>query len=126
MKKVFSLSAILITLFLFSCSNPENARENITVLVKYKTQPNKSVEAFENLKRLIEEVKKEDHFVMLKIMMDPNDNSNILLYEVWENEQYYRNEHMQTDHLQEFISQSQQFLAASPEISYYKVEEVYK
>jgi len=126
MKPKINFIATLVLFFLVSCSNPENAMENTTVLVRYKTQPNKNVDAFESLKRLIEEIKKEDHFVMIKMMVDPNDNSNILLYEVWEDEQYYRGEHMQKEHLQEFINQSQQFLAGPPEISYYKVEEVYK
>ena len=54
---------------------------NLVVIVKYKTQQNKSVDAITELKKLIEEVKKEDHFVNLSLHLDEKDNSNILLYE---------------------------------------------
>ena len=91
------------------------------MIVKYKSQPNKSVDAITGLKKLIEEVKKEDHFVNLKLHVDQKDNSNFLLYEEWDDELYYKNQHMKTNHLQEFIIESQTFLAGPPEITFWKV-----
>jgi len=50
------------------------------------------------------------------------DNSNILLYEIWANEDYYKGEHMKTPHLQQFMTDARSFLAGPPEITYWKIE----
>ena len=94
---------------LFTGCEKKDPTNNLVVIVKYKTQQNKSVDAIIGLKKLIEEVKKEDHFVNLKLHVDQKDNSNILLYEEWDDELYYKNQHMKTNHLQEFIIGSQAF-----------------
>lgn len=73
---------------------------NIIVIVKYKAQPNKSMEAITGFSTLIEEVEKEDHFVSIRLHVDQKDDSNILLYEVWDDELYYNNQHMKTKHLE--------------------------
>ena len=109
---------------LLSCNS--DSKENVIVLVKYKTQQNKNVDAIVALKSLITEVEKEDHFVQMKMYVDPNDNSNILLSEEWDNEAYYKDEHMKTAHLQKFITESTSFLAAPPEISFWKLNSTYK
>lgn len=124
MKKLLLLLT-LISGFLFTGCNDNDPANNIIVIVKYKAQPNKSVDAVTGLKELIEEVKKEDHFVSIRLHVDQEDNSNIMLYEEWEDELYYKNQHMATDHLQDFIVESQEFLAGPPEITYWKVNEVY-
>lgn len=62
--------------------------KNTIVLVKYKTQPDKSKEAINNLTTLIEQVKKEPHFVGIKLHVDPKDPTNILLYEEWQDASY--------------------------------------
>ena len=126
MKRIKFLGSLVLLAFFMSCSNPEANKEYFNVFVKYKTQPNKNVEAYENLKKLIEEVKKEDHFISLKMMIDADDNSNILLHEIWDDATYYRGEHMNTEHIKEFINNSQQFLAGPPQINIYKVSEIYK
>lgn len=69
---------------LFTGCEKKDPTNNLVVIVKYKTQQNKSVDAIIGLKKLIEEVKKEDHFVNLKLHVDQKDNSNILLYEEWD------------------------------------------
>ena len=78
------MKRLALILFMFSllagCEKKDPAN-NLVVIVKYKTQQNKSVDAITGLKALIDEVKKEDHFVNLRIHVDQNDNSNILLYE---------------------------------------------
>lgn len=123
-KHILILGLIIISSFI-GCDKNEEA-DNLIVIVKYKTQPNKSVDALMGLKKLIEKVKKEDHFVNIKLHIDQKDNSNILLYEEWNDELYYRNQHMKTDHLKEFIVESQEYLAGPPEISFWKVNAVYK
>ena len=110
---------------LASCEKKDPAN-NVVVIIKYKTQQNRSVDAITGLKALIEEVKKEDHFVSLRIHVDQNDNSNILLYEEWDDELYYKNQHMKTEHLQKFMADSQAFLAGPPNITFWKVNTTYK
>jgi quinol monooxygenase YgiN len=105
--------------------NKENS-QNFIVLVKYKTQPSKSEEAIAGLTKLIDEVKKEPHFVKITMHVDPEDDSNILLYEEWSDESYYNGEHMKTLHLQKFIEDSRDFLAGPPEISQWKIEKRFK
>lgn len=111
--------------FLASCEK-KGSGNNIVVIVKYKAQQNKSLDAITGLKTLIEKVKNEDHFVNLRIHVDQNDNSNILLYEEWDDELYYKNQHMKTEHLLKFIADSQKFLAGPPEITFWKVKAIYK
>ncbi len=125
MKNLFLLSIMCISFLFIGCGKKDTSND-IVVIVQYKTQPNKSIDAITSLKRLIEEVKKEDHFVSIKLHVDQSDNSNILLYEVWDNEQYYKNQHMQTEHLKNFIVEAQSFLAGPPEITYWKMNAVYK
>jgi len=103
--------------------NKEN--NNLTVLVKYKSQPEKQAEVLAALNTLILEVKKEPHFVNIKMFVDPADKTNILLYEEWSDEEYYKGDHMNTTHLQKFIGDSRNFLAGPPEISFWKLNSNY-
>ena len=104
----------------------ETEESNLIVLVKYKAQPEKGDQAVSELIKLIENVKQEPHFVNIKLHVDPNDDTNVLLYEEWNNESYYKGDHMNTDHLQKFIANSREFLAGPPEITFWKVEEDFK
>ena len=123
---------ILFTVFiLLGCdsSNKQsnnNDLKNTIVLVKYKAQPDHGIEAVSELAKLIEKVKQEPHFIKIKLHIDPKDETNILLYEEWDDVDYYNSEHMNTDHLKEFIANSRNFLAGPPEISVWKMESVYK
>lgn len=90
--------------------------QNLIVLVKYKTLPSKSNEAIASLTKLIHEVKNETGFVRITMHVDPKDDSNILLYEEWSDENYHNGDHMKTMHLQNFIDESKAFLAGPPEI----------
>lgn len=115
---------VLFTAFLCLSWKTEStiASKSTIVLVKYKTQPNKSEEAINHLTTLIEQVKKEPHFVSIKLHIDPKDSTNILLYEEWRDASYYGNEHMKTPHLQQFIANARNFLAGPPEISIWQIE----
>ncbi len=102
------------------------AEEKIIVLVKYKAQSDKAVMAVSELTKLINKVKQEPHFITVKLLVDPKDNTNILLHEEWNDASYYNGEHMNTAHLKEFIADSRNFLTGPPEISFWKIENEFK
>jgi len=122
--KLLNLLFFAFCITLLSCNS--DSKDNIVVLVKYKTQINKNVDAEVALKELIGKVKKEKHFKKINMYVDPSDNSNILLYEEWDDENYYKTEHMETTHLQKFITDSRTFLAGPPEISFWTLNSSYK
>jgi quinol monooxygenase YgiN len=132
MKKItLSLISLLVgtTFFFLSCNERTDINNNTTdnakdlvVLVKYKTQPAKENEALTALKALIENVKKEPNYVSIKMLVDPIDKSNILLYEQWRDETYYKGEHMNTPHLQQFMKEARLYLAGPPDISFWKMK----
>lgn len=94
----------------------------IVILVKYKTQSAKSDDAVKSLTQLIERVKEEPYFKSIKMLINSDDKTEILLYEEWDDINYYQNEHMNTPHLQQFIGESRAFLAGPPEISRWHLE----
>ena len=127
--KIF-LSFLVLTVFLFSYAQDKSesfAKENnnLTVLVKYKTQPDKQDAALSSLNALILEVKKEPHFVNIKMLVDPADKTNILLYEEWSDASYYKGDHMNTAHLQKFMGEARSFLAGPPDITFWKLNTNY-
>ena len=98
---------------------------NLIVLVKYKAQPSKSKEAIERITKLISEVMKEPNFVRITLHVDPKDESNILLYEEWTDETYYNGDHLKTSHLKSFKEDSRDFMAGPPEITQWRMEQVF-
>lgn len=122
MKKLIPFIIVLIAIAgtSFSYLNSESSKSDLYVLVKYKAQPGKAVMAIEKLEGLITEVEKEPNYRNVTMLVDPADSTNILLYEQWQDEGYYKNEHMQTAHLKQFINDSRNFLAGPPDISFWK------
>lgn len=126
-KLILLMSAFILMGYGISNREVDTAtEENIIVLVKYKSQPDKVAMAISELTKLIEKVKQEPHFITLKLLVDPKDNTNILLHEEWNDASYYNGEHMNTAHLQEFIANSRNFLTGPPEISFWKIENEFK
>jgi len=130
--RILAVTFIFGALFipLIGSSNPEkqihlNSAENSIILLKFKTQPNKGSQALDELNKLLEEVKKEPNFVSIKLHVDPNDDTNILLYEEWKDLGYYTGPHMETDHLTAFMRNSVNFLAGEPEITFWEVKETF-
>lgn len=118
-KLILGLTFVLtIFNFLCACSQTNN---NLIVLVKYKTQPGKDSLGLAGLKSLVDKVKNEPNYVSIIIHIDPVDKSNILLYEEWSNEAYYKGDHLKTSHLQEFMVDSRSFLAGPPEITFWRI-----
>ena len=135
MKTIKSSSAILIlavsTLVLAGWYPSDNksdidSEQNVIVLLKFKAQPDKGVHAVSELTNLFEKVKEEPNFISIKLHVDPNDNTNILLYEEWKDQSYYNTEHMNTAHLKAFMENSINFLAGPPEITFWEVRNVVK
>jgi quinol monooxygenase YgiN len=122
----------ILMILIFSCQNKpsgtisEEKSKNLIVLVKFKTQSLKSEAAIVSLTKLIDAVKNEPNFVSITLHIDPNDDTNILLYEEWRDETYYNGEHMKTPHLQNFMDDSRAFLAGPPEITQWKAEKVFR
>jgi quinol monooxygenase YgiN len=103
----------------------ESENGDLYVLVKYRTTEEKFDEAVLALNALILEVKKEPHFVNIKMLVDPADKTNILLYEQWDSEAYYKGDHMSTPHLQKFMIDARSFIAGPPDISFWKLNSDY-
>jgi quinol monooxygenase YgiN len=123
-----ALLLLLVTLPFIGCTNDKNAtaENNTIIVIEYKAQPSKESEAVTSVIKLIENVKKEPNFVSIKLHVDPKDKTNILLYEEWSDENYYVSEHMKTEHLQNFITESRNFLAGPPKITFWKMEKEFE
>lgn len=106
-------------------TDPDTSKNTIVVL-KFKAQPDKGTKVVSELTKLIEEVKNEPHFVQIKMHVDPEDSTNILLYEEWEDLTYYRTDHMNTDHLQGFMVASQNYLLGPPDVTFWKLKHTFK
>lgn len=96
-------------------------KKPLVVLLKYKTQPGKDSIALSGLINLIEQVKKEPGYMNIIVHVDPNDKTNILLYEQWSDGNYYKGEHLNTPHLQKFMVEARSFLTGPPEISFWNM-----
>jgi len=121
----------VLTLFLIGCESAvndpdKNTTQNTIVVLRFKTQPEKGSKTVSELTTLIEKVKREPNFIGIKLHVDPNNNTNILLYEEWENANYYNTTHMETDHMKEFMVNSRNFLTGPPEISFWNMEKEFK
>ena len=118
-KLIIGLTFALTVLNFHSAYSQTN--KNLIVLVKYKTLPGKDSLGLIGLKNLVAKVKNEPNYVSIIIHIDPIDKSNILLYEQWSSEEYYKGDHLKTPHLQQFMIDSRSFLAGPPEITFWKI-----
>mgnify|MGYP001627936085 CR=1 FL=1 len=115
-------TVVLIGWVQFKTNDMDSAEPSVIVVLRFKAQPNKSDETISALNKLFEKVKEEPNFVSIKLHIDPVDHTNIMLYEEWEDQSYYNNEHMNTVHLQSFMANSVDFLAGPPEMSYWELK----
>ena len=111
---------LLICLWCTIALQAQPAEKPLVVMVHYTAQPGKGAEAVKALKLLLAEVKKEPHYLGIRMLVQPDKPESILLYEQWAQAEYYRGAHMQTPHLQAFIVASRAFLAGPPEISFWQ------
>ena len=122
---------IAFSLVLIGCQSSvnnsnNNTGQNTIVILKFKTQPDAGSQTVLELTNLIEKVKLEPNFIEIKLHVDPKDNTNILLYEEWGDENYYNTTHMETDHIKEFMANSINFLTGPPEITFWEIEKEFK
>jgi len=122
MKKSTLILSLMIAAIFMGNNLRAQDEKNLIVLVKYKVLPAKESQAVTALKDLIDQVKKEPNYVKIIIHVDPVDRTNVLLYEEWSNEEYYKGDHMQTSHLKKFISDSGALLTGPPEISFWRIQ----
>jgi quinol monooxygenase YgiN len=104
----------------FSSKLRRMSDNSLVVLLKYKAQPGQGAAAITALRSLIKEVAREPHYVQIDLLVDPADDTQIMLHEVWASESYYKGEHMNTPHLQQFMGEARAFLAGPPDISFWK------
>lgn len=123
MKKItyYLFSLLMAAILSYSFVSSINNDKEIHVTVKYKSQPGKTPQALAELKNLVKSVSKEPHYKNITMLIDQADSTSILLHETWDDEAYYKGDHMKTDHLQKFITDSRTFLAGPPEITFWKV-----
>lgn len=129
MKRIATLIALACMSFvhiaaqdMLSTGNTDVHEEHtpVMVLIKYKTQPGKEQTALVALRELISKVASEPYHINITIYADPHDATNILLFEQWESETYFKTDHSNTPHLQEFIASAMAFLAGPPELSFWR------
>ena len=104
----------------------EQQTDKTIVLLKFKTQAQKGATAVSELTNLIEKVKQEPHFISIKLHTDPEDSTQILLYEEWADKDYYNTDHMSTGYMKAFMENSRNFLAGPPEITFWEVDKEFK
>ncbi len=117
LKLILGLVIALTTLNINAVS--AQSKKNLIVVVKYKTQPNKDSLALFSLMQLIAKVKKEPNYKNIIVHTNPLDKTDIMLYEEWSDEAYYKGAHMATIHLRKFMGDSRAFLAGPPEITFW-------
>ena len=121
----------MLILMIVGCDEPDPSRSdesssNAIILLKFKTLPDKGDETVSALIQLITQVEQEPHFVNIKLHVDPKDNTNIMLYEEWDDLSYYMTDHMNTPHLKAFQAESTNLLAGPPEISNWDMKQIFK
>ncbi|MDY2587144.1 putative quinol monooxygenase [Winogradskyella aquimaris] len=102
-----------------------DSEEKVIVVLKFKTQKDKGEYSVNQFVKLIDKVKEEPNFISIKLHVDPKDETNIMLYEEWKDASYYNNEHMNTDHLKEFMANSVNFLTGPPEVTFWEVKHTF-
>lgn len=94
------------------------------VLVCHRSLPDHEDRAKKELARLVATVvRKEPDCVGIKMMQDVDDPTRITLIEQWSSREAYEGPHMQTEHIQSFISRANEFLAGAPDISFWRIQD---
>lgn len=123
---VLCFAFTLISWYSIKSSTNKSKRDSVIVTLQFKAQPGKEAQALEEFAKLIDQVKAEPYFVSIKIHVGENDKTNIMLYEEWEDLNYYQTAHNETEYLQEFMVNSRNFLMGPPEVSFWKVNQIFE
>ncbi len=96
--------------------------EPIVVTIHYKAQPGQHERARTELRALIQEVvASEPDCLGIRLHVDADDATRLMLYERWTSQAAYTGPHMQTPHLVAFIAKAREFLAGPPLIEYWRL-----
>jgi quinol monooxygenase YgiN len=93
-----------------------------TVVITCQIQPGKVDLARQEFTSIIETVVANEaacHGIDLHV--DPDDSNRLLLIEYWDSKDAYTGPHMQTAHMQAFLQRGQAFIAAEPQITFWRV-----
>jgi len=94
----------------------------VLVLITYRAQPGKADTAVAALSALIKTVVAEEPACGgIQMYQDAADPDRILLYEEWTSREAYLGPHMQTPHIRAFIAEASAFIAAPPEITFWRL-----
>ena len=93
----------------------------VTVMIRYRAQPEKADIARRELESLIRTVvATERECAGIWMHLSTSDPGQILLVERWSDEAAYTGPHMRTPHLQSFMSRAREFIAGPPEITFWR------
>jgi quinol monooxygenase YgiN len=94
------------------------------VVITYKAQPDQGARMLRELKALVAEVvAQEPDCHGIRVHLDPDDDTRLLLYERWSSREAYSGPHMQTPHLGAFMGRAREFLAGPPTIEFWRLDE---
>jgi quinol monooxygenase YgiN len=94
----------------------------VTVVINYQAQPGQGETARRELAALIDKVvASEPDCRGIQLLVDEDDDARFLLYERWTGRAAYTGPHMQTAHIQEFITKAPSFMAGPPAITYWQL-----
>ena len=94
---------------------------DVTVMIRYRAQPGRGDVARRELESLIRTVvAAESECAGIWMHQNTSDPEQILLIERWSDEAAYTGPHMQTPHLQSFMSRAPAFIAGPPEITFWR------
>jgi quinol monooxygenase YgiN len=95
------------------------------VLVRYSLLADRADEARHELTQLVATVIREEPDCLgIEMLQRVGDPTKVALVERWTSREVYEGPHMQTPHLQSFISRASRFLAGPPDISFWREERV--
>lgn len=93
-----------------------------TVIIRYRTLPDRHEDAIRELRSLIATVvAKEPDCKGIKLLQEASDPTSLLLDELWTSREAYLGPHLQTPHLLAFKAKAAQWFAGPPEISFWTV-----
>ena len=94
--------------------------DSVIVVIDYRSQPGKQVEARRELASLIATVvATEPACSGIELLHDVDDPTHFLLYERWSSREAYIGPHMRTSHITAFIAKALGLFAGPPTITFF-------
>jgi quinol monooxygenase YgiN len=94
----------------------------ITVVIDYRTRPDRVEPAFAELEALVRTVvATEPDCHGIRLLQDSADPARALLYEEWTSREAYLGPHLQTPHIQAFRAKASTLFAGPPDIQFWNL-----